>query len=87
MAAGGAAAAIQAIKASGVVVKVEAGEFLKLAGRAGEPLIVTATDGLFRKSYRYLMAYKGLAFHTKSAEPLRLPAAAEVVAAKRIWIP
>jgi hypothetical protein len=90
MAAGGAAAAaaiVQAIKASGVVVRLDPAEFLKIAGRVPDPLVVAATGGLFTKKYRYLVGYKGLAFHTISAEPLQLPAGAEVIAAKGIWTP
>lgn len=87
-AAGAAAAAIaQAIKASGVLVRLDPPEFLKIANRAPEPLIVAATSGFFSRNYQYLMGYKGLAFHTKSDQPLPLPATAEVVAAVRIWIP
>jgi hypothetical protein len=91
MAAGGAAAAaaaiIQAIKASGVLVRVEPAEFLKIVGRTPDPLVVTATGGVFSKNYRYLTSYKGLAFYTKSSDPLPLPADAEVVAAQGIWTP
>ena len=87
-AAGGAAAAAaiaNAIKVSGAIVRVDPEDFRKLAERAGEPLIVTA-DGFFG-GYKYLMSYKGLAFYTKSVEPLNLPANAEIVAARKIWIP
>lgn len=91
MAAGGAAAAAaaiaQAIKASGVLVRMDPAEFMKLARRAPEPLIVAATGGVFKTNYQYLMGYKGLAFFTKSDEALPLPANAEVIAAKGIWIP
>jgi hypothetical protein len=90
MAAGGAAAAAaiaQAIKASGVLVRLEPAEFLKLLNRVPGPLVVAATGGLFTKNYQYLMGYKGLAFYTKSPEPLQLPADGEVIAAKGIWIP
>jgi hypothetical protein len=90
MAAGGAAAAAaiaQAIKASGVLVRLDPAEFLKIIGRVPDPLVVAATGGLFTKNYQYLMGYKGLAFYTKSSEPLQLPAAAEVIAAKGIWTP
>lgn len=86
--AGAAAAAIaQAIKASGVVVRVDPPEFLKIVGRTPEPLVVTARGGFLGRRYRYLTSYKGLAFHTSSVEPLPLPANAEVVAAKSIWTP
>jgi hypothetical protein len=90
MAAGIAAAAAaiaQAIKASGVLVRLDPAEFMKIAGRIADPLVVVATGGLFTKNYQYLMGYKGLAFYTKSDELLQLPAAAEVVAARSIWIP
>ena len=91
MAAGGAAAAAaaiaQAIKASGVLVRLEPAEFQKILGRVPEPLVVAATGGLFTKNYQYLVGYKGLAFYTKSREPLQLPADGEVIAANSIWIP
>ena len=92
MAAAGAAAAAaaaiaQAIKASGVLVRVAPEEFLKIAGRAKDPLVVMATGGVFTKNYQYLMGYKGLAFFTKASAPLPLPADAEIVAAQGIWIP
>ena len=88
--AGGAAAAAaiaQAIKASGVLVRVEPPEFLKIVRKATDPLVVTATGGIFGRNYQYLMSYKGLAFYTKSDEPLSLPGSAEVIVAGRIWIP
>ena len=86
-AAGAAAAIAQAIKASGVVVSVDPPEFLKIISRAPDPLVVTATGGIFSKNYQYLVGYKGLAFYTKSFEPLTLPGSAGVIAAKRIWVP
>jgi hypothetical protein len=88
-AAGAAAAAIvNAIKVSGVLVSVEPEEFSKLMNRANDdPLIVVAEGGLFSKNYQYLMSYKGLTFYTKSGTPLLLPGGAELVKAGRIWIP
>jgi len=89
-AAGGAAAAaavVQAIKASGAIVRVEPAEFEKLVNLAEAPLVVTASGGLFGRSYQYLTSYKGLAFYTKSGEQIHLPGTAEVIAAKTIWIP
>jgi hypothetical protein len=90
MAAGGAAAAgaiAQAIKASGVVLRLEPGEFRKILIRAQDPLVVIAETGIFGKSYQYVMSYKGLAFTTKSKTPLDLPAGAEVVTASGFWLP
>jgi hypothetical protein len=91
MAAGGAAAAAaaiaQAIKASGVIVRVEPPEFLRILARIPDPWIVTATGGVFSRNYQYLVGHKGLAFYTKSSEPLPLPATAELIAARSIWTP
>lgn len=82
-----AAAIANAIKASGVLVRLEPSEFLKILGRQDEPLVVLAHGGFFRSSWQYLTSYKGLAFFTKSAEQLLLPGRAQIVAAASIWIP
>jgi hypothetical protein len=89
MVAGGAAAAAiaQAIKASGVVLRLNRDEFCKILLRMADPLVVVAEGGLFQTRYEYLISYKGLAFFTKSKTPLELPSGAEVVEAGRIWIP
>ena len=78
---------IRAARASGVIVRIGAQDFGALVRRAPDPLVVTCEGGFFRKSHEYLTSYKGLAFYTKSAEPIALPPGAEVVAATRIWIP
>ena len=47
---GGAAAAAaisQAIRAAGVIVRVEPGDFLRILERLEEPLVVHATGGFF----------------------------------------
>jgi len=82
-----AAAVADAIKASGVLVRVEPEEFAKILARTKDPLIVIAEGGVFGKNYQYLMSYKGLAFFTKSNTPLELPGGAEVVTADHISIP
>jgi hypothetical protein len=91
MAAGASAAAAaaiaNAIKASGVLVRLEPEQFIKVLALTKEPLIVVAKGGFFGSKYQYLMSYKGLAFFTKSSTELRLPADAETVNANRISIP
>ena len=82
-----AAAIAAAIKASGVLVRLEPIEFTKILNRAKDPLVVTAPGGLFRRKYQYMLSYKGLAFLTLSPTPLMLPAGCEVVSAGGIWIP
>ncbi len=90
-AAGGAAAAAaavaQAIKASGVIVRVEPDDFLGILRRQPGALVVHATGGFFSTNYQYLTSYKGLAFFTKSPDPLDLPSGTEMVQARSIWIP
>jgi hypothetical protein len=85
-AAGAAAATANAIKASGVIVRVEPREFIRIIEKQDAPLVVYAAAGFFT-SHRYLVSYKGLAFFTKSPEILQLPGSCELVTAKTIWIP
>ena len=82
-----AAAIANAIKASGVFVRVDAAEFLAVLRRTDEPLVITAMGGVFRKHFRYLTSYKGLAFFTKSPAELVLPPRVEIVRAQSIAIP
>jgi hypothetical protein len=90
MAAAGAAVVVaiaNATKASGVVVRVSAENFMAILKRVESPLVVHASGGFFSTSYQYLVGYKGLAFYTKSREPLQLPLGTELVKAESIWIP
>ena len=90
MAAAGAAAAAaiaNAIKASGVVVRVAPADFYKILRKIEGPLVVYAEGGFFSKNYQYLVSYKGFAFFTQASEPLLLPGEAETIVAKKIWIP
>jgi hypothetical protein len=89
MAAGAAAAAAiaQAIKATGVIVRVSPEDFHAILRKSDQPLVVAATGGFISTNYQYLTSYKGLAFFTKSSEPLVLPPKAELIEAQKIWIP
>lgn len=88
---GGAAAAhaaiANAIKASGVVVRLEPAEWMAVLRRIDAPLVVVGQGGVFKKHWQYLTSYRGLAFFTKSMDQLLLPGRAEVVAARKISIP
>jgi hypothetical protein len=88
-AAGGAAVAamVQAIKASGVVVRVEPDVFARLLNQNAQGLVVHAPGGMFYRKHTYLMGYKGLAFWTRSAEAMHIPNTCQVVEAKKIWAP
>lgn len=86
-AAAAAAAIINAGKASGVFVKIEPREFLRLLDRVEEPLVIHATFGIFTKWQRYVVSHRGFAFYCESPGVLELPARVEKVKAKAIWIP
>ena len=81
------AAVINAIKASGIVVRLEPAEWAALVERMDEPLVVVAEGGMFTKHFRYLTSYRGLAFFTKSPQQLVLPKRAELVHARGISVP
>lgn len=86
-AAAGAAAIAQAIKASGAIVSVEPNDFETILDRSEAPLVVCAKGGFLSAKYQYLTSYKGLIFFTKSNVPMSLKPTAEIIEAKRIWIP
>ena len=81
------AAIANAIKATGVVVRLEPAEWLTIVKRSDNPLVVIAEGGMFQTKYKYLTSYRGLAFFTKSASALVLPGRAEVITAKSMSIP
>lgn len=82
-----AAAVMNAIKASGVLVHVTPAVFVQIVGRAESPLVVVSHGGVFKKHYKYLTSYKGLAFHTKTVDALVLPPRTEIMGADKISIP
>ncbi len=82
-----AGAVANAVKASGAIVRVEPQDFEAILENVETPLVVTAEGGLLTTRHHYLTSYKGLIFYTKTQTPLPLPAAAEVVAARSIWLP
>lgn len=81
------AAIANAIKASGVIVRVSPENFANILRRVETPLIVYSQGGFFTTKHQYLTSYKGLAFYTKSRQQIDLPRSAEVIIAKGIWIP
>ena len=88
-AAGGVAAAAaiaNAIKASGAIINVDPKDFISIVSRSREPLVVMA-DKSFWSAYKYLSSYKGLTFYAKSNQRLNIPGNAEIIIARKIWIP
>jgi len=82
-----AAAIANAIKASGVVVRVAPEDFAKILGRVEKPLVIYSKGGLFTTKHQYLVSYKGFAFYTKTSSEILLSSSVEVVRARSIWIP
>jgi hypothetical protein len=90
MVAGGAAAAAaiaNAIKASGVLIKVDSVNFQTILRRIERPLVIYSEGGVFKTNYQYMVNYKGFAFFTKASAPLLLPSGVEIIAAGKIWVP
>ena len=81
------AAMAQAIRASGVLVRVSPDDFQKILRKVEQPLVIQAAGSFFSSKNQYLTSYKGFAFFTKSATEIILPAGTETVVAKKIWIP
>ena len=81
------AAIAQAIRASGVLVRVSPEDFQKILRKVEQPLVIFAKGGLFSSNYQYLTSYKGFAFYVKSSTELTIPAGTETVVAKKVWVP
>jgi hypothetical protein len=82
-----AAAIANAIKASGAIVRVENRDFLTIIQRTQKPLVVISVKSFWSPSYKYLSSYKGLAFYTKSRDPLNLPGDCELITCSSISVP
>ncbi len=82
-----AAAIAEAMKASGTIITVPPEDFAAILRKSETPLVVVAPGGIFGKKLDYLTSYRGLCFYTRSDEALQLPSRAEIVSAKKIWIP
>lgn len=82
-----AAAVANAIKASGAIVNVESTDFMTILEKTDNPLVVCSESKFISTKYHYLTSYKGLIFYTKSTTPLTLRPSAEIIHAKKIWIP
>ena len=86
---GGAAAhqmATEALKAMGPIVVLEPEDFLAMLAKNADGLVIHAPSGMFSKN-KYITAYKGLIFFTKTKDELMLPADIEVIRSKKIAIP
>jgi hypothetical protein len=82
------AAIANAIKASGAIINVESTDFMTILQKMDNPLVVYSESKFFSvKSHHYITSYKGLIFYTKTTVPLMLRPSAEIIHAKKIWIP
>ena len=85
--AAGDAAAVKAIRASGILVRISPEDFQSILRRAQGALVVHAPGGLFSRRHHYLVGYKGFAFFTKTSDEIPLPTGVEMVEAGKIWVP
>ena len=76
-----AAAIAQAIKASGVIVRVSQEDFENILNKSDKPLVICATGGFISTNYQYMTSYKGFAFFTKCPAPLMFSPKVETIAA------
>jgi hypothetical protein len=81
------AARIQAIRSLGVVVTVDAANFLEILASQEDPIVVTSQWRWFKTHYYYLTTYRGLTFYCDSYSELPLPEDAEIIAAKSLGVP
>ena len=86
-ASGAAAAIANAIKASGVICRVEPQDFVAIVRKIDKPLVVLTGPSMFSRNFKYLTSYKGLAFFTKSAEQIQFAPGVELVNCSRMWMP
>lgn len=82
-----AAAMAQAIKASGALVYVDIDAFKHILSRIESPLIVMTQGGFITKNFQYMTNYKGITFFTKINEEMLMPPKAELIYAKKFWMP
>lgn len=82
-----AAAIANAIKASGVVVRVDSVNFQTILRKIENPLVIYAEGGLFKTRYQYLVSYRGFAFYTKTSAPILLPSDVDTIRTESVWIP
>ena len=82
-----AAAIAQAIKASGVIVRVSPDDFENILRKSERPLVICSTGGFISKNFQYMTSYKGFAFFTKCPAPLMFSPKVEIIVAAKIWIP
>ena len=81
------AAIANAIRASGAIISVESTDFMTILQKVDRPLVVCSVSTFISTKYHYLTSYKGLIFYTKTSSPLMLRPSAEIIQAKKIWIP
>jgi hypothetical protein len=81
------AAMIQAIRASGAIVRVEPRDFDRIVRKTPDALVIRARPATFSKHHQYLTSYRGFVFHTRTREQLQFASSVEIVEAKSIWVP
>jgi len=80
-------AVANAVKASGAIIKLKSEEFARILSKTTDPLIIVSVYGYKQRKTRYLLSWKGFIFFCETTEQMILPNGAEIVTAKKIWVP
>ncbi len=78
---------LNALKACGSIIHLEADDFEKLLSTIASPFLVMAEGGVFSTHYKYVLPHKGLTFYCKSKDELRLPPNTDFIRAKSVIVP
>lgn len=78
---------VQAMRAIGAVVQIAGKDFEALLARIERPVVVVGRAGFFRNRYTFLTSHGGFIFAARSEQMLTIPRGAEVVRAKKVWLP
>lgn len=76
-----------ALKMSGVFVKLDRSDFQNLLNRNENLAVVVYESNFFGTKFTYITSHKGLAFFCKTKEALSVPGRHEVFNAKSITLP
>ena len=70
---------------SGPIIHFDPGDFAKILARIDKPIVIISYNGWISKKYRYMTAYKGFTFCTRSRDSLLLPDNVEVIEALKLY--
>ena len=76
----------RAMRAFGMLVRVNPEDFMTILSKNEKPLVVFTEKKFIVSSYHYLTSYKGFIFYTKTKSPMQLTSNVELIQAKSMWV-